>query len=204
MLRAAAVQSSSSSGPYSCTSVKLSPCVHQQGGTYQHGCTHISFGTGLRAQVGYCNYLCSCALDEDVFLDQNVSKASAGKEDNLVCLYPPSVGKNGVFYSSVGNFGSQCFQQLLSEEHAGVLSQQSKLSRSTAVSSFLLLLATQHADSFAQMCLDMGASWKNWVDADDSFCGQHSYNGGAYTKAVVPTARGGGNKKSPLYITLFC
>lgn len=136
MLRAAAVQSSSSSGPYSCTSVKLSPCVHQQGGTYQHGCTHISFGTGLRAQVGYCNYLCSCALDEDVFLDQNVSKASAGKEDNLVCLYPPSVGKNGVFHSSVGNFGSQCFQQLLSEEHAGVLSQQSKLSRSTAVSSF--------------------------------------------------------------------
>lgn len=167
------------------TSAKLSPRVHQQGRTYQRGCTHTSFGTGLRAQIGYCNYLCSCALGEDVFLDQNVSKASAGKEDNLLRLYPPSVGKNGVFHSPFGNFGSQCFQQLLYEAHAGILSLQSKDSRSTVVSSFLLLLATQHAGGFAQMCLDMGASWKNRVDADYSCCGQHSCSGGTYTKAVA-------------------
>lgn len=49
-----------------------------------------------------------------MFLNQDVRKASAGKGDHFTHLYPLSVRNSGVFHSYFEDFGSQCFQQLLS------------------------------------------------------------------------------------------
>lgn len=107
----------------------------------------ISFGTGLRAQAGYCHYLCNCAIEEDVFLNQDFRKASAKKGHNLSCLFPPSVGKYG-FPQSFWEPGKPVLSVGF---YADFFSLQSKLTRSAVVSSFLLLLSTQRADRFAQM-----------------------------------------------------